>query len=228
MNSRTLSGPIGGLILFVIGLSASAAFALNFPAVEGLGTKVRLPVFHGALTWVNLALFAILGAVAVAYLITRKDAVYGWAEAVRWVAIPAWIIGSGLGLFAALNTWDFTGSKASPLEVAMADPRLVAQFWIMIAGLGVLALALLIDEPLWLAGADVAFVVLAWVVLLQAILGRGRALHPDSPVMNSDEVFIKLMFLGIVAGFALASFGAALAIKRWRAGVRRGADELVA
>lgn len=225
MNSRTVSGPLGGVILFVAGLVVSAAFALNFPAVEGLGTKVRLPVFHGALTWVNLALFAVLGAVALAYLVTRNDTVYGWGEAVRWVAIPAWVIGSALGLVAALNTWDFTGSKSSPLEVAMADPRLVAQFWIMIAGLGVLALALLIDEPLWLAAADAAFVVLAWVVLLQAILGRGRALHPDSPVMNSDEIFIKLMFLGIVAGFVLASFGATLAIRRWRSGVPRSGDE---
>lgn len=225
MKTRTMSGPLGGLILFVVGLVVSAVFALNFPAVEGLGTKVRLPVFHGALTWVNLALFAVLGVVAVSYLVTRKDAVYVWAEAVRWVAIPAWVIGSALGLLAALNTWDFTGSKSSPLEVAMADPRLVAQFWIMIAGLGVLALALLIDEALWLAAADVAFVLLAWVVLLQAILGRGRALHPDSPVMNSEEVFIKLMFLGIVLGFVLASFGAALAIKRWRSGAPRLAND---
>ena len=225
MKSRTMSGPLGGSIIFVVGLVVSAAFALNFPAVEGLGTKVRLPVFHGALTWVNLALFAVLGAVAVSYLVTRKDAVYAWAEAVRWVAIPAWVIGSALGLLAALNTWDFTGSKSSPLEVAMADPRLVAQFWIMIAGLGVLALALLIDEALWLAAADVAFVLLAWVVLLQAILGRGRALHPDSPVMNSEEIFIKLMFLGIVLGFVVASFGAALAIKRWRSGAPRLASD---
>ncbi len=228
MSSRTSSGPLVGLVVFVVGLIISAGFTLNFPAVEGLGTKVRLPVFHGAMTWVNLALFALLGAVAIAYLIVRKDAVYAWAEAIRWVAIPAWVIGSVLGLTAALNTWDFTGSKSSPLEVAMADPRLVAQFWIMLAGLGVLALALLIDEPLWLAGADVAFVGLAWVVLLQAILGPGKALHPDSPVMNSEEFFIKLMFLGIVAGFAIAAFGAALAIRRWRAGIPRGAEEPVA
>jgi len=204
--------------LVVIGIAMSVLFTLLFPAVEGLGTKVRLPVFHGAMTWVNLSLFVVLAACAIMFLVTKREGWYRWTEAVRWVAIPVWVAGSGLGLLAALNTWDFTGSKSSPFEVAAADPRLLAQFWIMVAALGILALGLLIDDPRWLAGADIAFVGFAWVVLMQAILGPGRALHPDSPVMNSEEMFIKLMFLGIVAGFAIAAFGGALAIRRLRAG----------
>jgi len=205
-----------GLGLVGLGLVASFVFTLLFPAVEGLGSKVRLPVFHGAMTWVNLGLFVVLALCALAFLVTKRDVWYRWTEAVRWVAIPMWVLGAGLGLLAALNTWDFTGSKASPIGVALADPRLVAQFWIMIAALGVWALGLMLDDRRWLAGADITFVGLAWLVLMQAILGPGRALHPDSPVMNSEEIFIKLMFLGIVAGFALASFGAALTIKSIR------------
>lgn len=205
-----------GPILVVAGLAVSVVFTMTFPAVEGLGAKVRLPVFHGALTWVNLTLFALLAICAVVFLATGREAWYRWTEALRWVSIPLWVVGSALGLLAALNTWDFTGSKSSPLEVAAADPRLIAQFWIMMAGLGVLALGLMIDERRWLAVADIVFVALAWTLLLRAILGPGRALHPDSPVMNSDELFIKLMFLGIVAGFAVASYGAALWIRRAR------------
>ena len=60
------------------------------------------------------------------------------------------------------------------------------------------------------------FVAFAWVVLLQAILGPGRALHPDSPVMNSDEIFIKLMFFGIVAGIGVASLGGVMIVRRLR------------
>jgi len=216
MGADTPRARFMGLALVAIGLAASFVFTLLFPAVEGLGSKVRLPVFHGAMTWVNLSLFVVLGLCALAFLVTGRGGWYRWAEAIRWVAIPMWVLGSGLGLLAALNTWDFTGSKSSPLEVVVNDPRLVAQFWIMIAALGILALGLLLDDRRWLAGADIAFVVLAWVVLLQAILGPGRALHPDSPVLNSEEIFIKLMFLGIVAGFAVASFGAALAIRALR------------
>lgn len=228
MESRASLWSFAGLGLVAVGLAMSMVFTLLFPAVEGLGAKVRLPVFHGAMTWVNLSLFVVLAVCAIAFLVTKKDIWYQWTEAVRWVAIPVWVVGSGLGLLAALNTWDFTGSKASPFEVASADPRLLAQFWIMIAALAVLALGLLIDDPRWLAGADVAFVGLAWVVLLQAILGPGRALHPDSPVMNSEELYIKFMFLGIVAGFAVAAFGAALAIRTFRAGRTGSGDAAMA
>jgi len=204
-------------LLLAVGLIASLGFTLSFPAVEGLGTKVRLPVFHGAMTWVNLALFSVLAVLAVVYLAMKRESVYGWTEAVRFVAVPMWVVGSVLGFMAALNTWDFTGSKSSPLTVAAADPRLLAQFWIMIAGLGVLALGLVTEERRWLAVADVGFVAFAWVVLMQAILGPGRALHPDSPVMNSDEIFIKLMFFGIVAGIGVASLGGIMIVRRLRA-----------
>ena len=123
-----------------IGAVLAAACTLLFPAVEGLGTKVRLPVFHGAMTWVNLAAFSVVALLALAHVVTGKRIFYAAEEGVRWVAIPMWLIGSGLGLMAALNTWDFTGSQASPIEVAMDDSRLVAQFWIMLAALGVAAL----------------------------------------------------------------------------------------
>jgi len=204
-------------LLLAVGLIAALGFTLSFPAVEGLGTKVRLPVFHGAMTWVNLALFSVLAVLAVVYLAMKRESVYGWTEAVRFVAVPMWVVGSVLGFMAALNTWDFTGSKSSPLSVAAADPRLLAQFWIMIGGLGVLALGLVTEERRWLAVADVGFVAFAWVVLMQAILGPGRALHPDSPVMNSDEIFIKLMFFGIVAGIGVASLGGIMIVRRLRA-----------
>jgi hypothetical protein len=213
-----------GPVLAVVGLVTALGFTMAFPAVEGLGAKVRLPVFHGAMTWVNLALFAVLAILAVAYLATKRDSLYGWVEAVRFVSVPMWVIGSVLGFMAAMNTWDFTGSKSSPLSVAAADPRLNAQFWIMLAGLAVLALGFLLDERRWLAITDVGFVVFAWVVLLRAILGPGRALHPDSPVLNSDEIFIKLMFFGIVAGIAVASAGISMMVQR----ARRRSHELPA
>jgi len=217
MVSDNRTSRFAGPVLVAVGSVAAIGFTLAFPAVEGLGTKVRLPVFHGAMTWVNLALFSVLAILALGYVFTAREALYGWTEAVRFVSVPMWVVGSILGFMAALNTWDFTGSKASPLRVAAADPRLNAQFWVMMAGLAILALGLLIEERRWLAVADAGFVAFAWIVLLRAILGPGRALHPDSPVMNSDEIFIKLMFFGIVAGIAVASLGAVMMVRRARA-----------
>lgn len=219
--SRNVLSRFAPLAMLVAGLAAAMAFALSFPAVEGLGTKVRLPVFHGAMTWVNLAAFSLMGLLAVIYLVSKRTEAYRLEEAVRYVAVGVWLVGSGLGLMAALNTWDFTGSKASPLAVAAADPRLVAQLWIVMLALGVLALGLLLDDRRWLAAADLGFVAIMWLVLMQAVLGPGRALHPDSPVMNSDEIIIKALFFGIVGSLAVAFSGAVWLVVR----LRRAAHE---
>jgi len=212
-----------GIIGVVGGLGAALFFAASFPAVEGLGTKVRLPVFHGAMTWVNLGAFTLMGIAALLSLATRREGFYRWEEALRWIAIPTWLVGSVLGLLAAMNTWDFTGSKASRLSVVTADPRLMAQFWILLAGLAVLAVGLLIDERAWLSAIDIGFVGLMWFVLMRAILGPGRALHPDSPVMNSEELGIKLLFFGMVGGLSVALLAGAWLIAQWRSG--EGAPE---
>lgn len=204
------------VVLLGLGAVAALAFTLSFPAVEGLGTKVRLPVFHGALTWVNLAAFSLMAVIAVLFLALRRPSLYPWEEGLRWVSVAIWIVGSGLGLMAALQTWDFTGSSSAPLEVAAADPRLMAQFWVALAALAVLALGLVLDDRRWLAAVDVGFVGLMWAVILRAVLGPGRALHPDSPVMNSDEIFIKLVFFGIVASIAVANTGAVWMLARLR------------
>ena len=112
-----------GIIGVVAGLGAALFFAASFPAVEGLGTKVRLPVFHGAMTWVNLGAFTLMGVAALLSLATGASVCYRWEEALRWIAVPTWLVGSVLGLLAAMNTWDFTGSKSSRLSVVTADPR---------------------------------------------------------------------------------------------------------
>jgi len=213
--------------LIVAGLAAAAACTFSFPAIKGLGNKVRLPVFHGALTWVNLAAFSVLALLAIAYLVTRREGLYGWAEGVRWIAVPMWVAGSGLGLMAALQTWDFTGSKASPMTVVAADPRLMAQAWIMLLAIGLIALGLLVDERRWLAVGDVAFVAITWFVLMRAVLGPGRALHPDSPVLNSEELGIKLLFFGIVASLAVATVGAAWWVRQVREKAGVSAEEAV-
>lgn len=217
MSSVTSRSRFFAPALLLAGLLGAVACTVSFPAVEGLGTKVRLPVFHGAMTWVNLAAFSLVALASLAFLVTKRESLYRVAEGLRWVAVPMWVTGSVLGLLAALNTWDFTGSNSSPLEVASVDPRLIAQFWVMLGALGVIALGLIIDERRLLAGVDVAFVGFLWAVLLRAILGPGRALHPDSPVMNSDEMIIKVLFFGIVASLGIATAAAAAMIVRYRA-----------
>lgn len=216
---------VPGPLLVVAGAAGAAFFTLTFPEVKGLGSGVRLPVFHGGLTWVNLMLFVALAAVAIAYLASRRESLYSWVESVRWVAIGLWLVGSVLGLVAALNTWDFTGSNENPLVVVSTDARLMAQAWTLVLAIAIVALAFLVDEKRLLAGVDVGFVVVTLWILGRAVLGPGRALHPDSPVLNSPELRIKLAFAGIVVSQAVAVIGVTWWLGVMRARGRSGSGE---
>ena len=204
--------------VLVVGAVAALAVAIftasRFPAVEGLGTKVRLPVFHGALTWANLVMFGFLAVMAIVFLATRRDGAYQFEGGVRWVSVPMWLVGSGLGLYAALGTWDLSGSKSSAFSVVTADPRLMAQFWVLLLGLLLLVLPLFLEKAAWVAVGDIVFNAVMWTVMLRAILGPGRALHPDSPVWNSPEMMIKLLFVGIFVSLTVSALLAAWAVSR--------------
>ncbi len=200
MKAKPSSTVIGIVAAGVVVLSAVVAYLLySIPAVKGLGDKVKLPLFHGASTWVDLMLFVFMGIAAVIYLITRRDSVYAWEVGLRAIAAPLWLVNSVLGLIAALNTWDFTGSKESPLAAVMQDPRLVAQMIILLAVAILLLLVwLVLDKRTHKAIADIVFVVIGVVLLSDIFLDPAkRALHPDSPVLNSGFE-IKGPFFGIV------------------------------
>ncbi|MCL2503327.1 MAG: hypothetical protein FWE94_01755, partial [Coriobacteriia bacterium] len=197
------------------GLAVAVLLALSFPPVAGLGTRVRMPVFHGALTWVNIAVFAALGVTALVALIRRSVEagsvekpglanVLRYEAALRKASVAMWVVGTVLGLLAALKTWDFSASESSPMDAVLADPRLMAQFWILLAGLALLAVGLITDNSTWRSACDLAFVGMVMVLLARALLGSGRALHPDSPVLNSPEPRIKALFFGMVAALALS------------------------
>jgi len=221
MNPKPNSATLGAVAAAVLSLSAVVGYLLyTIPAVKGLGNKVKLPLFHGASTWVDLMLFVLMGIAAIAYLATRRDAVYAWEVGLRSVAAPLWLVNSALGLVAALNTWDFSASKESPLAAVMQDPRLVAQM-VLLGGVAMLLLMdwLVLDSRAHKALADIVFVAAGTVLLSDIFLDPAkRALHPDSPVLNSS-LEIKGPFFGIV----LAFLGVML-ILAWLASRYVGAD----
>lgn len=192
-----------------LGLFASILFAVNYPAVESIGTKVRLPVFHGATTWANLMGFAVMAVLAFLYILRGSEKIYRLTEALRWTNIGLWIVGAALGFLAALSTWDFTGSLTGPFEVLISDPRLISQLLIALAGIVVLILPTILESKKSLAIADLAYAIATLGGLLWAT-NAGKALHPDSPVMNSDEFIIKALFFCMVIGMSL--FTAAMTV----------------
>ena len=198
----------------VLAMLASLIFAINYPAVEGIGDKVRLPVFHGAMTWANLMVFAGLVLAAAIYLKRGGEGDWARVTAMRWVTIGMWLVGSVLGFVAALNTWDFTGSLSPASEVMLADPRLVIQLVISLGGIAVLVAPLLTESRRVRAAIDIIFVVALWVGLGLATSIKG-GLHPDSPVLNSDEIIIKLLFFAMVISQLVMAVAASTALANW-------------
>jgi hypothetical protein len=194
---------VPGIVL----LSIVVAWLLaSIPPVVGLGDRVKLPLFHGGMTWVNLMIFTLMGLAAAVYLVTRSERVYAWEVGFRIVGAPMWLASSVLGFFAAASTWDFSASKESLLAVIPQDPRLSAQA-VLLAGVAILLLAdWLIFEKRWhKAVGDVTFVVVMWVALANVFLDPvKRAMHPDSPVMNSGWEIKGPFFAMVAAVFAIA------------------------
>jgi hypothetical protein len=207
MNSSLSKKAVGGALAAIGVLSLVIVVLLyRIPAVEGIGNRVKLPLFHGGSTWVALMVFTLMGVAALVYVVRPSDKVYAWEVGFRTVAAPLWAINSVLGFIAALSTWDFSGSKESPLVIIPQDPRLSAQV-ILLLGVVILVMLdwLVFEHRRYKAIADLLFVVVMWALLANVFLDPvKRALHPDSPVLNSGWE-IRGPFFGIVAAiFAIA------------------------
>lgn len=209
--------------IVLIGIAIVLVYVVPVEAV--LGTRVRLPLFHGASTWVGMAVFAIMGLLAAAYLITAavgkpRLGLYAWEAGFRTVGAPLWVFNSLAGLMAALKTWDFTGSKESPISMALQDPRLMATFWILLALGALIGLETVLDKPVQKAWADLGFTLLTAILLGDVLLDPvKRSLHPDNPVLNSAWN-IKGPFFGIVA----ALFAAAVILAWLASGYAKAAE----
>ncbi len=189
-------------LLFVV---AAILLAGAIPPVEGLGAKVRLPIFHGGSTWVNLAAFAVMGVFSLGYLLMHREDLYRWATGFRWVAAGMWVLNTVLGVIAAIQTWDFSGSQQIPLTVVRQDPRLMAQFQLLL----LLAIVLII-ETMFESRNLRAFLDFVYAATMGIWLGvvlnsaAARALHPDSPVLNSGSD-IQIPFYAIVGCLFVAA-----------------------
>ena len=193
-RSLALGAAAVAVLAVVIGV-----LVMSIPPVVGLGNKVKLPLLHGGSTWVNLMIFTLMGVFGLIYIFTRNERLYAWEVGFRAVAAPLWLVNSTLGFIAASSTWDFSGSKTSELVIIGADPRLRAQI-LLLFGIAVLLLLdwLVLENRLYKAIADVVFTAAMLVLMSDLFLDPvKRAMHPDSPVLNSGWD-IKGPFFGMV------------------------------
>lgn len=175
----------------VVLLAVAGWLAWTMPPVLQLGELVRLVIFHGASTWVNMGAFTLAGLAGIGYLLSRRDVLYRAGSAFRYLAVPWWVVNTGLGLVSSRLAWN---------SIDLAEPRLQATFWIMLAAGLVLAVDFGFGRRPWTAAADVVMAGVLWTL----ILGVRDYLHPDNPVMNSGPE-IQLPFFGIVGALSVSA-----------------------
>ncbi len=181
-------------VLYVVMLAAAAVCALSvlsIPPAVGLGYGVRLAMFHGASTWVNMATFTLAGAVGAAYLLGVKR-LRAWGEAFRWVSLPLWTINTVLGIVSMKVLWG---------AILWDEPRLLMSFGLLGGALVVFAVQMIFDSPRHPAVLDGLLAATLWVL----VLVLPNLFHPDSPVFASGDEYLR-GFFGMVGSLAVIAF----------------------
>ncbi len=195
LSSAARRALVVGMVLFA---ATAAILTLTMPPVLQLGRLVRLVIFHGASTWVNMGVFTLAGLAGASFLLTRREALYDWASGFRYLAVPWWIANTLLGILSSRMAWN---------SVDLSEPKLQVTFWVMLAAGVVLAVDFGLGRRFWTAAADVLMAVTLWAL----ILGVRNVVHPENPVMSSGWD-IKLPFFGIVGSLAAVGLLAAALI----------------
>jgi len=193
-------------VLIILGFVAASGLLSVFPPVEGLGTVVRLPIFHGAFTWANIFVFFLLGTVGFAAFFAGRRGLYQWSKALRFAAIGLWVANFIFGMIAANFTWDFTGATQSPFIWLMQEPRIRLQLSVSLLSIAVLVLPLIFQRWRTLAVFDGVFGY-GTLIMLAIVRIFGETLHPDNPVLNSPEWGIRALFFAISFALILACSG---------------------
>lgn len=164
-------------------LAALLAVLVALVPIEAqLGHRLKLVLFHGASTWVNLLAISAAGVLSAVFLTTRRPGACGWASAFFRVALPMWVLNGVLGVISMWLAWS---------KLYWQEPKMLMTLQLLV-GLGaVLAVRLLAEDRRLPALADVALTGVMW----WRVATVREVAHPDSPVFDSGFA-IQALFLG--------------------------------
>jgi hypothetical protein len=198
-----------------LGLVVSLVAAFLAPQEATLGAWVRLVIWHGMLKWACIVGIFSMGAIAAAYLFTRRDRLYEWARALQVALLPLWVFAVFIGVMAARfvwNSWNL-GERRMIMSVAYivvaSIALMLALFWqkrrVGAIGQVVTALAMAVG--------------LAWIDLGPA----GEDVHPGSAVLSSPNVAFKAYAFIMMGGCLLTVLSLSVPVRRWLARSEAGA-----
>ncbi|MCL2438422.1 MAG: hypothetical protein FWE48_05770 [Coriobacteriia bacterium] len=199
-------------LVALLGFIASIALVMRFPPVVELEELVRLPVFHGALTWASFVLFLLLGILGLWAYFGKSAKTYSWSQAIRYSVIGLWILNFAMGLTIAALFWDFSASSQSPILYLAMEPRIRLQFAVSILGIAVLILPTIFERWRTLALFDGVYG-FGTLVLTYVALSFGQSLHPSNPVMSSEEGILRYTFLLVCFALVVMCAGIVMLVR---------------
>jgi hypothetical protein len=194
-------------LLVASGIAVSVAAAVLAPQDVEIGAWVRLTIWHGMYSIACVAGVLAMGALAVAYLVTRRDRLYEWARAMQLTMLALWVLAMVIGAISARlvwNSWNLT-ERRMVMGIAYTAVAAVA-----------LILALFWENRrvgAWAqTGTALAMVAgLAWIGLAPA----GQDVHPADAILSSPDVVFKAYALVMLIGCLLAVFALSVPVRRW-------------
>lgn len=191
MRAPARAGERGTWYVLAALTALAALLVAETPGDRTLGSLLRLVLFHGATTWVNLATFTLAAGFSVGYLGLRQERLYPWAAAFRYVSLALWMVNATLGVISMRLAWG---------GVLLSEPRMRMTLGVLIAALALLLVDLIFESRRLVATLDVALGGSIWVLLLTT----PKFLHPDNPVLNSKSADIVGFFAAqVVVVFVL-------------------------
>jgi hypothetical protein len=201
--------------VFACGFVASVLAAAFAPQDVKLGAWVRLVIWHGMLKWACILVIFAMGAVALYYLLSKRQALYDWVRGLQIATLLCWVFAVGVGAASAKlvwNSWNLTERRMT-----------MSVIYIMVAAIG-LIVGLLLDKPRLTAALAVLTsvsmaVLLAWIELAPA----ADDVHPANAVMGSDNVMFKVFGIAMLLTCLVWVLALVVPVRHWVE--RQGRDE---
>jgi hypothetical protein len=192
-SASTAIGPSRNVRWVILAVAAVVTAVLVFaiPPEQTLGELVRLVIFHGATTWVNLATFTLAALLSAAFLVSGRLGLYWWASAFRYVSLPLWIYNTVLGIVSMRLAWN---------GFNWAEPRLQMTFWVLMGALVVFSADFLVGNRRLTAALDIGLAGVLWYLLTTS----HNLAHPDSPVFASGPTIVAIFLGQVAACFVIA------------------------
>ncbi len=172
-------------LIYAVLLAALCLLLWLSPAEAKLGNVVKIVYAHGAAQRIAAYAYLLAGGLGAAYLVTKRDALARWTQAVAETAIVFWLIQFVVSAPAQILAWG---------AFTLSEPRVASALWILGLTALVYGVARWLGERGWLALSALANTLIFLIVMRGGI----NILHPIDPILGSDSLAMKLFYAAIV------------------------------